>query len=276
MSILLIDLHQLFYANLMMNVKNNIELDENFFRHMVLNSIRMNRVKFKEKYGGETIIATDSWSWRRNVFPHYKANRKTEKDKSSFDWKEIHISLDKIREELKENFPYRVINSPGAEADDIISWVCRNNKGKEILILSGDKDFVQLQTIRGIKQYDPVRKKFISDSNPKQFLYEHILRGDSGDGIPNVLSDGDTFVSSNKRQIPLTKKKLKELDQINIEELENFRRNRQLIDLTYIPDDVMMNIEQEYNSQEGKDRSKMFNYFVQNRLRNLIGDIQDF
>jgi hypothetical protein len=274
MSILLIDLHQIFFANLMMP-KRGVTLDENFFRHLVLNSIRANRVKFKEYE--EVVIATDSWSWRRNVFPFYKANRKLSRDNSTtIDWKSIFASLSKIREEIKEHFPYKVIHVEGAEADDIISWVCREFREKKILILSGDKDFVQLQSLKGVKQYDPIRKKFLTDPDPQKFLYEHILRGDSGDGIPNVLSDDDTFVSPDKRQIPLTKKKIKELSMIDIQSLPNYNRNKELIDLTFTPIDITAKIYCDYQNQEGKKANNLFNYFFEKRLKNLMEDIQDF
>ncbi len=233
MGILLIDLHQIFFANLMIP-KPGVNLDENFFRHLVLNSIRYNRIKFKEYE--ETVIATDSWSWRRNVFPYYKANRKLAKDNSGHDWKAIHESLNKIREEIKTHFPYKVIHVDGAEADDIISWVCREKKDQKILILSGDK----------------------------------------GDGIPNVLSDDNTFVESSKRQIPLTQKKIRELSLVDIQALPNYNRNRELIDLTFTPIDITEKIYCEYSNQEGKKSNNLFNYFFKNHLKNLMEDIGDF
>ncbi len=277
MGILLIDLHQIFFANLMIPKKGvDLELDENFFRHLVLNSIRYNRMKFKEYE--EVVIATDSRSWRKDVFPYYKANRKLAKDNSGLDWKAIHESLNKIREEIKEHFSYKVIHVDGAEADDIIAWVCREEKtsDKKILILSGDKDFIQLQTQKGVKQYDPIRKKFLTDPAPEKFLYEHILRGDSGDGIPNVLSDDDTFVEASKRQIPLTQKKIRELSLVDIQALPNYNRNRELIDLNYTPIDITAKIYAEYTNQEGKKSHNLFNYFFKNHLKNLMEDIGDF
>ena len=140
-------------------------------------------------------------------------NRKKDRDKSSFDWNEAFRILNMVREEIAENFPYKVIHIDGCEADDIIGTLCHEfgrelNNGEPILILSGDKDFVQLQKYANISQYDPVRKKWVKNSTPEMFLIEHILAGDRGDGIPNVLSDDNVFVE-NRRQKPLSKKKLK-------------------------------------------------------------------
>jgi 5'-3' exonuclease len=274
----LVDLHQIFYSILMTQLlrHKDVPLDESLYRHMVLNTLRANRVKFKDY--NEVVIATDSKSWRKTAFPYYKANRNNERGSSSnFDWKEVFNSLNKIRCELKEFFPYKVLHVDGAEADDIIAWVCRWESLKQIMILSGDKDFVQLQVIPGVKQYDPVRKKLVTSNDPEAYLVEHILRGDSGDGVPNVLSDPDTFVVEGKRQVPLTKKKIKELtERIDKENIPGWSRNMELIDLTMTPEPVMMNIQKEYQAEEGKDRSKLFNYFIQNRLTNLLPNIQEF
>lgn len=256
-------------------VGKNIPVDENLIRHTILNTIRANRVKFKDYE--KVVVATDAKSWRRGVFPHYKAGRKAGRDKSPYDWNEIFASFGRIRDEIRDNFPYKVIHVEGAEADDIIAWVCRYESLSQILILSGDKDFVQLQNIPGVKQYDPVNKKYVTTNNPETYLLEHILRGDSGDGVPNVLSDPDTFVVEGKRQTPITKKKLEQLKGVvDKENIPGWFRNLELIDLTMTPEPVMMSIQSEYEAQDGKDRSKLFNYFIQKRLTNLLPNIQEF
>ena len=208
-------------SNIMVQLGNhtNAQVEESMVRHMVLNSIRMYKTKFGPEYG-EFIIACDNKNyWRRQLFPYYKANRKKSQAESELDWKAIFDCLGKIRAELKEFFPYRIIDIESAEADDIIGTLCQEfgNTNQKILILSGDKDFQQLQRFINVTQYNPVMKKFVVCNNPDMFLKEHILKGDPGDGIPNVLSEDNCFVVGS-RQKPLTKKKMDALLEIDLNE----------------------------------------------------------
>jgi len=262
----------------------NAQIEENMVRHMILNSLRSYKVKFGLDFG-EMVIACDNTNyWRKQIFPYYKANRKKNQEKSDMDWKAIFECMNKIRAELKEYFPYRVIDIEMAEADDIIGTLVKNFGseigGEPILILSGDKDFIQLQTYGNIKQYDPTRKKWVSHNNPEVFLKEHIMKGDSSDGVPNILSDDNTFVVG-ERQRPLTAKKMEKYLRMNPNEMEtviakNYFRNVQLIDLNYIPDQIKEKVMDSYNLQANKDRSKLMNYFVANKLRNLTEHIGEF
>lgn len=289
---IILDLSQVMIASLHAQLGgHNAEVNENLLRHMILNTIRSNYVKFKDKYG-ELIIACDSTNnWRKVYFPYYKANRKKARDASSLDWNMIFESLGKIRDELKDYFPYRVIHVDTCEADDIIGVICkeygRDLGGEPILILSGDKDFSQLQKYSNIEQYDPTRKKKIVTSNPINFLYEHIIKGDVGDGVPNFLSADDTFVSSS-RQKPVTSKKLNEwiskLNKTSVlsevfesEELRrNFIRNQLMIDLEKIPDFLSVKILQQFEEQANKPRGNLFNYFIKHKLKHLTESIQEF
>jgi len=280
----ILDFNQVCISNLMVQLGNhtNSQLEEGMLRHMILNTVRSLNTKFKDEYG-ELIIACDSRNnWRRQVFPYYKANRRKSREESDLDWKMLFDFLGKIRLELKEFFPYPVIDIEGCEADDVIATLVFEYTelfptNTKVLILSGDKDFIQLQTRPTVKQFDPVRKKWISHNNPEQYLVEHILRGDSGDGIPNVLSPDDTFVTSS-RQKPLTQKKIELYLKGDVKSVpeRNFARNKQLIDLSNTPAILYRNILNEYESQKGKSRSQMFDYFVKNKLRNLMDSIGDF
>ena len=261
----------------------NAQVEESMVRHMVLNSIRMYKTKFGPEYG-EFIIACDNKNyWRRQLFPYYKANRKKSQAESELDWKAIFDCLGKIRAELKEFFPYRVIDIESAEADDIIGTLCQEfgNTNQKILILSGDKDFQQLQRFINVTQYNPVMKKFVVCNNPDMFLKEHILKGDPGDGIPNVLSEDNCFVVGS-RQKPLTKKKMDALLEIDLNEnhnhsaFRNYMRNKQLIDLTEIPENIKIQILESYDEQANKRKPNLLNYFIANRLRNLTENIGDF
>lgn len=283
---IIVDLNQVMLSNLLMQLGNhtNAQIEENMVRHMILNSIRSYRVKFGQEYG-ELVIACDNTNyWRRKMFPYYKANRKKSQEASDLDWRAIFECLNKIRAELKEFFPYRVVDIESAEADDIIGTLVTSMSFRsdcsEVLILSGDKDFIQLHKYGNVKQYDPVRKKWITHDNPEQYLKEHILKGDAGDGVPNILSSDNCFVVG-ERQRPLTAKKMEHYLKLTPSEMEtaiarNYMRNKQLIDLDETPEEIRVKVMESYQAQENKDRSKLMNYFIANKLRNLTEHISEF
>ena len=282
---IIVDLSQVMISNLMMQLGNhtNTEVEEDLLRHMILNSIRSYNQKFKDEYGEMIIACDDRNFWRRDIFPYYKANRKKSREKSELNWTQIFDALHKIRDELKAFFPYRVVQVDGAEADDIIGSLvmAKGDTNEKILILSGDKDFVQLQRYNNVKQYDPVQKKFRTTNDPDRFIKEHIMRGDVGDGIPNFLSTDNCLVVG-ERQKPVASKKLDVWVNQKPEEfcdermLRGYRRNQQLVDLTFIPQNVQDNILTEYEAQAGKDRKNLFNYFIEKKLKNLIESINEF
>ena len=283
---IIVDLNQVMISNLMMTLGNHAsgtQIEEDLLRHFILNSIRSYNVKFKSEYGEMIIACDDKNYWRRQIFPYYKANRKKDRDSSDLDWNSIFQSLNKIRDELKEYFPYRVIQIDTAEADDVIGTLCMKfaNTHEKILIISGDKDFKQLQQFNNVKQYDPVRKRWMTENDPSKFLKEHIIRGDKGDGVPNFMSPDDCIVL-NTRQKAITQKKLDQWLYMEPEQfcdekmLRGFRRNEQMVDLTKIPEAIQDAVIQSYKAQEGKGRDKLFNYFIENRLKNLLTDIGQF
>ena len=279
---IIVDLNQIMISNLMVQIngRNAAELSEDLVRHMVLNSLRAHNKRFRKEYG-EMIIACDSGNvWRRKVFPNYKANRKTIRKKSGHDWKAIFEILTNIKTELKEHMPYKVIEIDTAEADDIIGALVKKYHDQKILILSGDKDFIQLHT-NNVKQYNPVLNKFVGKGEtPSIYIKEHILKGDRSDGIPNVLSDDDVFVEG-RRQRPLTKKKIEAwLNEIVMtmteEEQKNYDRNRELIDLSCIPPELEAKIYNEFDEVKVAHRSKILNYFITRKLKTLIEVIDEF
>ena len=285
---ILVDMNQVTISNLMMQLgsKRDNELDENLVRHMVLNSIRGYRSRFHEAFG-EMVLCYDSKKyWRREYFPNYKSNRKKDRANSGLDWNTIFETLNNIRDEIKETFPYKVLEVEGAEADDCIAAIVQHvaetpSEFEHILILSGDKDFIQLHKYNNVQQYSPTVKKFIKDINPDIYIREHVLKGDRSDGVPNFLSPDNTFVDE-LRQKPLTKKKLETwidlepTDYCSDEMLRNYQRNKTLIDLECIPSDLKVKILEEYQNAEHGDRSKLLNYFIKKRLKNLMNDIGDF
>ena len=286
---ILVDLNQVMISNLMMQIgSKKASVEEDLVRHMVLNSLRLYRKKFGEKYGELVICCDDKNYWRRDFFPYYKAHRKKDRAESGLDWHMIFEVLNGIRDDLKEKCPYKVIQVDRAEADDVIASLCHEygdlgvtNGSDPILILSSDKDFVQLQKYANVEQYSPMQKKFINCSNPARYIHEHILRGDRGDGVPNFLSADDVFVIG-KRQKPLSTKKIDAWngmspnDFCSDEMLRGYKRNQQLVDLDFVPDHIQEEVIDIFDNYKLNGRDKMFNYFVQKRLRNLMEVIQEF
>lgn len=280
---IILDLSQVMISTLMVQIGNhkNVKIEEDIIRHMVLNALRAHKVKFTAEFGEMVIACDDKNYWRKQVYPYYKANRKKERDASELDWNAVFETLNKIRQEIKDFFPYKVIQVEHAEADDVIATLVKEYHLREnILVLSGDKDFGQLQKYPNVKQYSPVLKKYITCTNPDLFLKEHIMKGDVSDGIPNFLSADNVFVMG-IRQSPVSAKKLsawilQEPEQFcNETMLRNYKRNQQLIDLDCIPTEISEQVLEQYNTQK-KDRSKLFNYFVENRLKNLLECVGDF
>ena len=282
---ILVDLNQVMISNLMVQIggNKNVDLDENLFRHMILNSLRAARKKFNGSFGELVICCDDKNFWRRQRFEYYKANRKKYREQSDIDWSNVFNILNKVRDEIDTYFPYKVIRVSTAEADDVIATLVKLNHDEATLILSGDKDFIQLHKYPKIKQYDPVHKRWIKDKDPSRYLIEHIARGDRGDGIPNYISSDTCFVNGT-RQKPLRAKYLSKLegtvDQVensfeDEEEKRGWIRNRLLIDLEYIPEDIQQQVVDKYNVPD-KGRDKMFNYFVKFKLKHLMEDISEF
>ena len=280
---ILVDMNQVTISNLMIQIKDE-PLSEDLVRHMVLNSLRSYKTKFSKDFGELVLCYDDRHCWRKDYFPYYKQNRKKARSESSLNWNELFDILTKIQNELEENFPYKVLKIEGAEADDIIAIISNRisstpNLYEDILIISGDKDFIQLHEKNNVKQYSPTLKKFVVDDNPEQYKFEHIIRGDKGDGVPNVLSQDTVFVDE-LRQRPITKKKLTEWKENGIPDGEikrNYQRNKTLIDFDSIPNELGELI---YNMWVDKitqnDKSKILPYFMKHRLKELTEKLGDF
>jgi 5'-3' exonuclease len=253
---ILIDLNQVLLSGLMAQIggQKNIKLEESLVRHMVLNILRSHIKQFRAEYGEVVLCCDNKKYWRKDFFPFYKAGRKKTREKSDLDWHLIFDILGNLKRELKDNFPYKVIDVDGAEADDIIGTLTPLYSGSEkVLILSSDGDFLQLQQYKNVKQYNPTQKKFVKSANPLLELKEKIISGDKGDGIPNVLSPADCFVRD-MRQKPITKNKMEQMlnesysDWKDEEAKIGYSRNQTLIDLRNIPDEIKNLIIDTYNN----------------------------
>jgi 5'-3' exonuclease len=281
---ILVDNTQVLMSSIFAQTRDIGTIDEHLIRHMVLNTYRMYRKKFFREYGELVICQDGGASWRRDFFPLYKAKRRADRKENPEQWDRFYGIINNIREEVAENFPYRNMIVQGCEADDIISFLAkRYSPTEKILILSGDKDFGQLHIFPNVSQYSPMLKKFITVENPKTYLFEHIVRGDSSDGVPNILSDDDSLINKSKRQKPVTKKRMDEIldfhaDTGNIPSkyAANWNRNKTLIDLLHIPTEWEEKIEYEWNKTVTPTRAKILDYMIEKGLRNLIGDIGDF
>jgi len=284
---ILVDLNQVLLAGLMAQIANakNVKLEESFIRHMILNIIRSHLKNFRKEYGEVVLCSDNRKYWRKEFFPFYKAGRKKSRKNSDLDWHLIFDMLAKFKVELKENFPYKVIDVEGAEADDIIgTLVPRHIMNENILIISSDGDFLQLQMYNGrskysVKQYNPTQKKFLISENPLDELKQKIITGDKGDGIPNILSPSDTFVREIRQKVMTEAKLTKFMSEHYTEYDENskigFTRNQTLIDLRNIPGEIQSEIINNYE-ETVPVKGKLLDYFIANKLFNLMEVIEEF
>ena len=278
---ILLDFSQTMIASFMSIGRGRVVVEEDLLRHTVLNTIRQYRRQFKEYDTNGFVICCDSvHNWRKESFPEYKANRKKKKEDDTTDWKSLYAFLDEMIEDLRENFPYKVIQVDRAEADDIIAVLNEHVATNPTLIISSDKDFIQLHKYEGLVQWSPLTKQFIT-GDPVESLYEKLIRGDAGDGVPNILSSDDVLITEGKRQTPVTKKKLeawrgKKPEEFCTEDmLRNYYRNRTMVDLSQTPETIRINIINQFKEQVPKQNGLM-SYFVEKRLKNLMEHIEDF
>jgi len=286
---ILVDLNQVLLGGLMAQINNQkgVKIEEDLIRHMILNTLRYNIKQFRGEYGEVVLCCDNRKYWRKEFFPFYKAGRKKAREKSDLDWHLIFDMLAKFKGELRENFPYKVIDVEGAEADDIIGILApRAVMHENVLIISSDGDFLQLQMYNAnapynIKQYNPSLKKFIKSKEPLKELKEKIIKGDKGDGIPNILSPSDCFVRE-MRQKPVTKVLLEKLLSTDVLDWEDknaatgYSRNKILIDLRLIPTDIAEKIINTYEEAKPANKTKMLNYFIEHKLKNLMEVIEEF
>ena len=296
---MVIDYNQVAIATFMGEIGHrggsDIEVNVPLLRHMVLNVIRSYKNKFGEEFG-EVVIACDNRHyWRRSIFPFYKAGRKKARSASELDWNAIFDALEMIRNELDEYFPYPVIDVHGAEADDVIGVLAEYSQtsgestglfdegtAEPFLVLSGDHDFNQLQKWSNVKQYAPAQKKWIKIKEPASaVLMEHIITGDKGDGVPNMLSPDNCFVDG-IRQKSIRKNLLSEWKVtppekwITAEMSHGYNRNQLLVDLSKTPQEIKDEIISTYEKQKGGDKSQLLNYFIKHKMKNMLEVMADF
>lgn len=265
------------------------EIQEGLIRHMILNSLRRYNLKFRNEYG-QMVIACDNSSWRKEKFPQYKAKRKTNRDESPLDWGHFFTLINQVRDEISEEMSYPVVHVDRAEADDVIAILTQETqafgKNEPVMIVSSDKDFIQLHSYSNVKQFSPMKRDFIKVDCPHFYKFDHICRGDASDGVPNIFSPDETFVEG-IRQKPMRAKKIQEWNKVSqspddlrhamgTDTFRNFCRNKMMIDLDCIPQDIGDAIVDKYNSQQNKDKGKILPYLINKRCNMLIESVQDF
>ena len=274
----LVDFSQIVIGSFMMASKFS-DADIDTVRPAVLNTLRIYRTKFVSEFGELILCCDDRKTWRKEIFPNYKASRKKTRAATSIDWEKLYECLNQLKEEFTEWFPYKLIQVEKAEADDVIA-ILVGLINERSLILSSDKDFVQLHQFN-VRQYSPIQKKFV-EGDPKWSLHEKIIKGDVGDGVPNIMSDDNVFVDEGRRQKPITKKKvdawyeLKPDMYCSSEMLRNYNRNKQLVDLGEVPESIRINITKRFETTTVGDRKRLLTYFINHRLKNLTESLSEF
>lgn len=269
---------------------------KNLIRHVTLSTLKSYKKKYGKEYGEMVICCDGRKYWRKEYFEHYKAGRKKSRDASDLNWKLIFDTLSEMRADLAQYFPYRVIHVDRAEADDVIAVMAKYlqdnlliqeglvEESQKILVLSSDKDFKQLQVYPTVKQWSPMQKKYVTATKQeiKDWMIEHIVKGDSGDGIPNIFSKDDVFVVGERQKV-CSAKRLSEFIENgeaacrNDEEKRNWKRNSVLVAFEFIPEDVSKEIVDTYLSiQPNTDKMKIMTYLMENRCRLLLDEIEDF
>ena len=246
--------------------------------------------KYRKEYG-ELVIALDKThgagcsNWRYDYFEHYKANRSKSREASGLDWGMIFNIIGGITDELRKHFPYRILEVPRVEADDIIGWLCEHKDPFEpVMIVSGDKDFRQLQRYPKVKQFSPIIRKQLIEKKPLEYIKEHIIRGDGGDGVPNILSAEDILVTEGTRQKSITKVLLDDWMFkpwniiINGDETlqKRYDTNRLMVDLSLLPEIYKDQIKEVASQPPTAKANRLYSYFMKNKMRILLDCIEDF
>ena len=276
---ILLDFSQTMIGSFMAMGKGSIVVEEDLLRHTVLNTIRQYKQMHRHVDHGGFVICCDSpKNWRKESFPEYKANRKKKRETDTTDWTSLFEFLHQMIDDLRNYFPYKVVKVESAEADDIIAVLTQEEMKNPTTIISSDKDFIQLQKYEGVQQWSPLTKDWVK-GDPEASLWEKLVKGDAGDGVPNILSSDDTFIVEGKRQRPISKKKMemwKEDRSSWTDEMHrNFNRNEMMVDLEKTPESIRINIINQFREQV-PSHGRLMEYFTEKRLKNLMEHIEEF
>lgn len=201
-----------FYGNKDIEPESEIP-NYDFWEFLTFNSIY--RMLYKDRIN-EVILALDSQSWRKIVYPHYKAHRKKSREESKVNWDLYSERKNKFLDELKEFIPFKIISVNRAEADDILGTLVNFNRVYNPIIVSMDVDYMQLS--KKARIYNPIKKEFNKPIDTEKFLLYSALVGQKKDNIFNVKTPWDW--PETKKRPPMGEKGIDKLIQNN--ELESF------------------------------------------------------
>lgn len=290
-DLLVIDVSNIAVATLTANFnpKTQDQINHDIVRHIVLDTIRYNVMKFKAEYPDIVLAFDDNKYWRSGVAPYYKKRRAADKDKSDWDWTRLSGFLNPTYDEVRLNLPYHGIRVDFAEADDVIAVVTEYavSKGKRVMVVSADSDFPVLQRLAGVRQWSPTQKKFITPKygSPRNDLRMKIIKGDKKDSIACIKMRSDYIVSKveGERAPQIRAAELEawlEAEDPTVgmpeEWAERYRENEKLRDFKFIPKDIANNILEAYNSPKIGNKSKMQKYFTEHKLMRMFEKISDF
>lgn len=250
-------------------IKGDADIKLGMAFHITLNSIKKAWQDFE---GGHVVFCLEGRSWRKDYYEPYKRNRSDaraaltpkEQEEDQLFWE----SFDKFKEFIINKTNCTVLHHPELEADDLIAgWIQSHPESKHVII-STDSDFVQLIS-PNVSQYNGVMEhhithegifdkkgKLVIDNktkkpkdipNPEWLLFEKCIRGDSSDNVfsayPKVRKNKleEAFKDKQNKGFAWNNLMLQRWVDHNGEEhrvLEDYERNRRLIDLTQQPDNI--------------------------------------
>jgi hypothetical protein len=274
---ILIDLSQVAYALAYYLPQPLAERD---FRQAILLKIAQVRGRLMKDYGKTTILCCDGATpyWRHDVFPLYKMGRHRQKGREHRE--AASRLLKQFIPEFAEAFPFRTICIPHIEADDIIATVAISAVHPTVIV-SRDTDFVQLESNRHVRRFHPFDLYMYERSeSPEDELLTKVIRGDTTDCIPNVLSEDHVFVSQGTRQKTMTAKRFETIrdtlvasgwEALPRELHRQYQRNEALISADRIPEWVREAIRTEMNHLPPSGRAHK--YCMKHRLTNVMTEL---
>lgn len=268
-----LDLSGQFYASIFSLENAKVEINEENLLRSLLQRIYNYKAQFQNEYGRMIICCDSPKNWRKDVFPYYKQKRKEKRNEDEKDWNSIFNMFSMAKANMAKNLQEIVLEIEGLEADDLIALGTRLINKRPHLILSIDKDMNQLLKNPGVHFYHLMHRDYVN-YDPR-YLLEQVLTGDKSDGIPSILCKDDHFINPPEKRVVLSSKYKDKVEILNEEEikhafsdkdnleeiLQNYKRNRQLIDLDYIPSQYTEIFKQEFlkaNSQAMNNDSNAY------------------
>ena len=250
-------------------IKGDADTKLGMAMHITLNSIKKAWQDFDGKH---VVFCLEGRSWRKDYYAPYKRNRQEtrsamtvkEQEEDKLFWE----TFDKFKDFVTTKTNCTVLQNPRLEADDLIAGFIQNHPSDNHVIISTDSDFAQL-IAPNVKQYNGVadtltthegifdkKGKMVIDNktkqpkavpNPEWLLFEKCIRGDTSDNVfsayPGVRKTKlqEAFEDRTQKGFAWNNLMLQRwLDHEGKEHrvLDDYERNRKLIDLTQQPDDI--------------------------------------